>query len=409
MTTRDSLKKAGPHAAYFAMVTVFLDAFGIAFISPVLPDLLEQITGASLGNAALYGGYLTFIYAFMQFMVSPILGHLSDSFGRRPVIVISLAALGIDYLIMGFANSLWLLFVGRLIAGIFGATHAAALAFIADISTGKQRTRNFGLLGASFGAGFVAGPLIGGLLTDYGVRVPFFAAFFLILLNFFYGLFLFPESLPKHKRRPFTLEGINPFKGLVECANFPSIKPLFLALFLFLIADHVYVSVWPFYTREAFAWDSGQVGLTLAIFGFFHALTQAFLVGLLLKKYDEATITMIGIISTSLIMGGLLFIYQGWIIYIFLPFTALGGLTMPGLQSLMTQRVPQTHQGQLQGSIGSLSSLTTILSPLIMTYTFRFFTQDHTAYYHPAGVFGLAALICLFAALPVRYFLKQIR
>ena len=407
--TFNRLQKNGSHAAHFAMITVFLDAFGIAFISPVLPDLLEEITGTNLGNAAIYGGYLTFIYAFMQFIVSPILGNLSDSFGRRPVLVVSLGALGIDYLIMGFANSLWLLFLGRFIAGIFGATHATASAFISDISCGKQRTRNFGLLGASFGAGFVAGPLIGGILTDYGVRVPFFAAFFLISLNFIYGLFIFPESLPIEKRRKFTLTGINPFKGLAECARFPSILPLFLALFLFLVADHVYVSVWPYYTREAFEWSSRQVGLTLAIFGFFHALTQAFLVGALLRKHDELTIALIGIFSSAVIMFMLLFITQGWIIYLFLPFTALGGLATPGLQSLMTQKVPETHQGQLQGGIGSLTSLTTILSPLIMTRTFHFFTQDHAAYYHPAGVFGLSTFICLLAILPIGYFFKHHR
>nr|WP_321455205.1 TCR/Tet family MFS transporter [uncultured Cohaesibacter sp.] len=405
--TIQHIQRSGPHAAYFAMITVFLDAFGIAFISPVLPDLLEEITGSDLGNAAIYGGYLTFIYAFMQFIVSPILGNLSDSFGRRPILVVSLAALAIDYLVMGFANSLWMLFLGRLIAGIFGATHATASAFISDISSGKQRTRNFGLLGASFGVGFVAGPLIGGWLTTYGIRVPFFAAFLLIFLNFLYGLFIFPESLPEEKRRKFSYKGIDPFKGLAECTRFANIKSLLLALFLFLIADHVYVSVWPYYTREAFEWSSREVGITLAIYGFFHALTQAFLVELILRKYNEITIALVGIISNAATMAFLLFISEGWVIYVFLPFTALGGLTMPGLQTLMTQKVSERNQGQLQGGISSISSLTTILSPLIMTQTFHFFTQDHTAYYHPAGVFGLSALICLLAMLPILRFSKQ--
>ncbi|WP_316858382.1 MFS transporter [uncultured Cohaesibacter sp.] len=396
-----SNNKVTDHAAYFALMTVFLDAVGIGIISPIIPELLQNLTHTNISEAATYGGYLTFVYAAMQFIFAPILGNLSDSIGRRPVLLISLAALAIDYLILGFAGSLSILFAGRLIAGIFGATPATVSAFMTDISTGKQRTKNFGLLGASFGAGFVAGPLIGGLLAEYGVRVPFFAAFALVLLNFFYGLFILPESLAAGRRRSFTLRGLHPFDAILTSMKAPAVGLLLLAFFLFNMADHSYVSVWPFYTREAFQWGSRQVGFTLAIFGFFHALTQIFVIGFLLRRMSETAIAVFGILSTALIMITFLFISEGWIVYLFLPFSALGGLTMPAIQALLTQRTADTHQGQLQGAISSVMSLTTIFSPLIMTQVFYLFTKDHHRYYHPAGVFGFAALICFLALIPL--------
>ena len=272
----------GQRATVFVFVTVLIDAMGIGIILPVMPDLIRELTDLTLGGAALWGGYLSFIYALMQFAAGPTLGNLSDRFGRRPVLLLSLFALAVDYLIMGFAPALWLLFVGRALAGIAGATYATANAFIADISPPHQRAQNFGLLGAGFGVGLVAGPLIGGLAGELGTRAPFFAAAALAFANLAYGALVLPESLAPESRRRFDWRRANPLGAARQIAAMPAVAWLFLAMFLFDLAHHVYPAIWSFYAKEAFAWSNAEVGLSLAFVGVCFAVTQGWLIRFIL-------------------------------------------------------------------------------------------------------------------------------
>ena len=389
------------HASRFAFITMFLDAMGIGLILPVLPELIEEVAHVDLSMAAIYGGYLGFIYAFMQFLCGPTLGNLSDRFGRRPVLLLSLAALAIDYLIMGVAPSLWLLGVGRFIAGIAGATHSTAFAYVADVSKPEDRTRNFGLVNAAFGFGFIAGPLIGGLIGEFGTRAPFFFAAGLVALNGLYGLVVLPESLPLDKRRAFSWVRSNPAGALLQASHIPGLLWFFAAFLLFNIAGWIYPSIWSYYTREAFSWSSREIGLSLGIYGLFHALTLMFLVPLLLRHFREKTIVLIGTLFQAATLIGIVFITKGWLLFLFLPISALEGVAIPAMQSLMANRVPDDAQGELQGAISSLMAITTILSPLIMTQAFAFFTHEETPLYHPAGAFGLAACITLLSLIPL--------
>ncbi|MCT4655628.1 MAG: TCR/Tet family MFS transporter [Cohaesibacter sp.] len=384
-------------AIWFILFTVFLDAMGIGIIMPVLPDLIQDISGTNLGQAAILGGYLSFIYAFMQFLAAPTLGNLSDRYGRRPVLLVSLAMLGLDYIIMGFAPNFALLFIGRLIAGIAGATHSTASAYIADVSAPDKRSQYFGLIGAAFGIGFVAGPIIGGLVAEFGTRAPFFAAAILVLINFFYGLFILPESLAKEKRRPFEWKRANPAGSLLQAMKIPGLLLFFAAFFLYHLAEHVYPSIWVYYGKEAFAWSSAEVGLSLGVFGIFYAAVQAGLIRYLLRIMKESSVALLGLLLNAMGMAGLLFITQSWILFAYLPFTALGGIVNPALQGIMSRSVSEEAQGELQGALASILGVTTILSPLIMTQIFNLFTTPDTSYYHPAGVFGIAAIITLFA------------
>ena len=402
MTTNEQASDSKTHLAYFAFITVFLDAMGIGIILPIMPDLIQELTDASLSQAAIYGGYLSFVYAFMQFLTGPTLGNLSDRYGRRPILLISLAALGLDYIIMGFSPTIWLLAIGRLIAGIAGATHSTAYAFIADISAPGERTKNFGFVSAAFGFGFIAGPVIGGLIAEFGTRAPFFAAAALVLLNFLYGLFILPETLPKEKRRPFSWRRSNPVGAFLQAMVIPGMLLFFAAFFVYNLAGHIYPAIWPYYTREAFEWGSREIGFSLGVFGLFYALVQIFLIRLMLAKFRESTVALIGVVLEALGMIGLLFIFEGWILFLFLPITALGGVAAPAMQGLMSSRVADDAQGELQGAISSIMAITTILSPLIMTQIFAFFTQQGTSYYHPAGAFGFAAILTLLVLFPLR-------
>ncbi|WP_114008217.1 TCR/Tet family MFS transporter [Cohaesibacter intestini] len=402
MTNHATATPAHGHSARFAFITVFLDAMGIGIILPVMPDLIQELSSSSISQAAIYGGYLSFVYALMQFLTGPTLGNFSDRFGRRPILLISLAALGVDYVIMGFAPSLWLLAVGRLIAGIAGATHATAFAVTADISDNSNRTRNFGMVSAGFGFGFIAGPIIGGLVAEFGTRAPFFAAAFLVFLNFLYGAIIFPETLSEENRRAFSWRRANPLGALQQASLVPGLIFFLAAFFLFHLATHIYPAIWPYYTREAFQWTSREIGISLGIFGLFYALVQAFLIRWLLSFISESRVALLGILLETIALIGYLFIFQGWILYLFLPFSALGGITGPAMQGLMTKRVSDNAQGELQGAIASISAITTILSPLIMTWLFAFFTVQGTPYYHPAGAFGIAALLTLLVLWPLR-------
>ena len=386
----------GQRATVFVFVTVLIDAMGIGIILPVMPDLIRELTDLTLGGAALWGGYLSFIYALMQFAAGPTLGNLSDRFGRRPVLLLSLFALAVDYLIMGFAPALWLLFVGRALAGIAGATYATANAFIADISPPHQRAQNFGLLGAGFGVGLVAGPLIGGLAGELGTRAPFFAAAALAFANLAYGALVLPESLAPESRRRFDWRRANPLGAARQVAGMPAVAWFFLAMFLFDLAHHVYPAIWSFYAKEAFAWSNAEVGLSLAFVGACFAVTQGWLIRFILPRLGEAGTAFWGLVVSiaGLVCFGV--ITQGWMVYVLIFLTALGAVVTPAMTGLMSSRVPGNAQGELQGALASVLGVALIISPVMMTQTFGYFTGATAPIYLPGAPFlGAAALMAL--------------
>ena len=383
-------------AIAFVFVTVLIDAMGIGIILPVMPDLIRELTDLTIGGAALWGGYLSFVYALMQFAAGPTLGNLSDRFGRRPVLLLSLLALAVDYLIMGLAPTLWLLFAGRALAGIAGATYSTANAFIADVSPPDQRARSFGLIGAGFGVGFVAGPLLGGLAAELGTRAPFFAAAALAFANFMYGALVLPESLPPERRRRFDWRRANPLGAARRIAGMPALAWLFVAMFLFDLAHHVYPAIWSFYVKEAFAWSNAEVGLSLAFVGVCFALTQGWLIRFILPRLGEAGTAFWGLVVS--IVGLLCFglITQGWMAYVLIFFTALGAVVTPAMTGLMSSRVPGNAQGELQGALAGVLAVSLIISPVLMTQIFGYFTGAAAPVHLPGAPFlGAAALMTL--------------
>lgn len=408
MTSQAHSLSSRTNSVSFAFITVFLDAMGIGVIIPVIPDLIQELTQTTISEAAILGGYLSFVYALMQFLLGPTLGNLSDRFGRRPILLISLAALAIDYVIMGFAPNLLILFIGRFIAGIAGATHATAFALTADLSLPDERTKNFGLVSAAFGFGFIAGPIIGGLVAEFGTRAPFFAAAGLVFINFLFGLLILPETLKVENRRSFEWKRSNPVGAFLQALVIPGLVLFFLAFFLYQLAGNVYAAIWPYYTKEAFDFSSKEIGLSLGIFGIFYALTQIFLIRFMLSRFRESSVAIIGIILEAVGMIGFLFIFEGWVLFLYLPFSALGSVAAPAIQGLMSRHVPDDAQGELQGAVSSILAITTIFSPLLMTQLFAFFTQTGTSHYHPAGAFGIAAIITFVVLIPLRHGISSI-
>ena len=386
----------GQRAAAFVFVTVLIDAMGIGIILPVMPDLIRELTDLPLSAAALWGGYLSFVYALMQFAFGPTLGNLSDRFGRRPVLLVSLFTLAVDYLIMGFAPTLWLLFAGRALAGIAGATYSTANAYMADISPPDRRAENFGLIGAGFGVGFVAGPLIGGLAGELGTRAPFFIAAALAMVNFAYGALVLPETLAKENRRAFDWRRANPLGAARQIAAMPMVAWFFLAIFLFDLAHYAYPAIWSFYTKEAFAWSNAQIGLSLAIVGISFAVAQGWLIRIVIPRLGEAGTAFWGFVVSiaGLVCFGLA--TQGWLIYAVIPFTGLGALITPAMTALMSRRVASNAQGELQGALAGVLGVTLIISPVLMTQIFGYFTSTSAPVYLPGAPFlGAAALMAL--------------
>ncbi|MBL4783851.1 MAG: TCR/Tet family MFS transporter, partial [Cohaesibacteraceae bacterium] len=370
---------------------------------------IQELSIENLGQAAIIGGYLSAIYAVMQFLCSPTLGNLSDRFGRRPVILFSLLALGIDYIIMGFAPTLLVLFIGRLLAGIAGATHSTANAYMADISSPEDRTKNFGLVGAAFGLGFIAGPVIGGMVAEFGTRAPFFAAAALVGLNFLYGMFVLPETLSQDKRREFLWKRANPVGTIIQAFKIPGMLMFFAAFFLYQLSNMVYPSVWAYYTKENFSWTAAQVGISLGAFGAMYALVQGGVIRLILAKLRESHTAVLGLVVTVIGMLIMVFIDEGWMIYAVLPLTALGGVVVPALSGVMSRSVSEDAQGELQGALSSIMGITLIISPVMMTQIFGYFTSTSSSVYLPGGVFGVSAVIAMLSGIPLFFALRQTR
>jgi DHA1 family tetracycline resistance protein-like MFS transporter len=386
----------------FIFITLLIDVTGLGLIIPVVPKLIEDLMHTTnISKVALIGGLLTFSYAIMQFLFAPVLGNLSDKYGRRPILLFSLLGFGLDYLLLAFAPSIGWLFVGRIIAGITGASMTTASAYIADISTPETRAQNFGMIGAAFGLGFIVGPMIGGLLGEMGPRIPFLVAAGLALLNAAYGYFVLPESLDVSNRRAFDWKRANPISSLKNLSRFPAVAGLIISFFLIYVASHAVQSNWSYFNIEKFKWSPKMIGISLAVVGVLVSLVQGVLVRFVNPKIgnEKSVYVGLGLYTIGLVLFGLA--SQSWMMFAFLIPYCLGGISGPGLQAIISGSVPANEQGELQGSLTSIISITSIIGPLVMSNLFAFFTGPIAPFYFPGAPFMLAALLmllsCLFA------------
>ncbi len=381
-----------PAALGFIFITLLIDVTGLGIIIPVLPNLIAELIGGTISEAAIYGGWLMFSYAIMQFLFAPVLGGISDRFGRRPVLLGSLFGLGIDYLFLSFAGSILWFFVGRIIAGIFGSSMTTAAAYIADISPPEKRAENFGLIGAAFGLGFILGPAIGGTLGQFGSRVPFMVAAGLTLCNWLYGFFVLPESMHESKRRSFDWSRANPLGSLIQFKKYPVIGGLITAMIFIYLAAHATQSTWAYYTIEKFDWTTDWVGYSLAFVGVMVALVQGVLIRLVVPRIGQQKAVYWGLSLYT--VGFILFAFatEGWMMFAFLVPYALGGLAGPSIQGIMAGLVPENAQGELQGGITSMASITSIIGPPLMTSLFAYFTQSASVYF-PGAPFLLGSIL----------------
>ena len=388
-------------AVIFVFLTVAIDVIAFGIVGPVLPGLIMELTQTDISGAAVWSGVLLFTYALMQFLFAPIIGNLSDAIGRRPVLLLSLAALSVDFVLMALAPNIWFLLIGRALAGIFGATAVTANAYIADITPPEERAGRFGLLGAAWGIGFIVGPILGGLLGDIDLRWPFYAAAIIAFLNFIYGTLVLPETLPKDNRREFSLARANTFGTFNELRKFPHIPILLGALILYYLAHDSLPAVWSWVNIEKFDWEAREIGYSMAAFGIATSLVMAFLTPVATRRLGTFRTTIIGLVSG--IVGFTVFAVAPTELILFsaVPIFALWGMVMPSLRAIMSTMVPDNAQGELQGALTSLMSLTAIFAPLVMTGLFKFATAPDTPLYFPGAPFLLAALLLLACALIV--------
>jgi len=379
--------------------TLLLDVIGFGIIMPVLPAYLHQLTGVSISEAAIEGGWLFFVYAVMQFFFAPLIGNLSDRFGRRPILLASVLTFAIDNLICAVAWSYPMLFIGRVLAGISGASYSTSSAFIADVSTDENRAKNFGLLGIAFGVGFVIGPVLGGLLGTFGPRVPFFFAAGLAFVNFLVGLFLLPETLEPRHRRKFELKRANPLGALRQMRNYPGIGWIGLVFFLMTLGHMMYPAVWSFVSTYRYGWSETQIGLSLGAFGLCGAVIMATVLPRVIPRLGEWRTAAIGLSFTAVSAFGYAFAWQGWMVYAVIVAGCLEALADPPLRSLAAAKVPPSAQGELQGAMTSIFSITTIITPILYTAIFSWFTGPSApvafagAPYVVGGVFLALALL----------------
>lgn len=401
------MKKTDKKAAIgFIFITLLIDITGWGIILPVVPKLIGELIHSDLSEAAKYGGWLGFAYAITQFIFAPIVGNLSDKYGRRPIILISLFGFAIDYVLLALAPSIGWLFFGRIVAGLTGASISTANAYIADISTDEDRTKNFGLIGVAFGLGFILGPIIGGLLGHYGARIPFYAAALLCMLNFLYGLFILPESLEKDKRRSFNWKRANPIGTFIFLRKQSKISSLVVALILVYVALHAVQSNWHFFTMYKFNWTERTVGLSLGLLGLLIGLVQGVLIRWTTPKLGEQKSIYFGLLFYALGLMLFAFTDQGWMMFVFLFPYSLGGICGPALQSIISKNVPSNEQGELQGALASLVSATSILGPPIMTNLFYYFTHDKAPFKFSGAPFFLASILMSISAIII-YFAFQ--
>lgn len=380
----------------FVLIVTALDTTGLGIIYPVLPQLIEDLANTDISKAATYGGWLTFAYALMQFFFAPVLGNLSDRYGRRSVLLISLFGFTIDYLFLAFAQNIIWLFIGRIIAGISGASYSVAAASVADISTDEDRTKNFGYINAAYSSGLIIGPVIGGLLGQFGTHTPFIAAAVLSFGNFIFGYFAFPETLEKSNRRKFELKRANPFGAFKHLSRFPTIITLIAAMFLMAIAGHSMPSVWAYFTIEKFDWNAELIGYSLAFLGLLSIIVQSWLVGTLAKKLGDDKMTIFGLLFS--ITGYLLIAFSNveWLLFPAMVINVIGSVQRTGFQSIISSRVSKNEQGELQGGLSSLLGLATIIAPPLLTMVFTYFTKDKNSdIYFPGAPYLIASFLTI--------------
>lgn len=389
--------KSNKTALLFIFITILVDVIGIGIILPIIPDLIMELTGEGNHMAIIYGMWLTTAFAGMQFLFSPVLGEISDKYGRRPILLIALLGLSIDYLIHAWAPSIVWLFLGRFLAGITGASFTVASAYIADVSTKENKAKNFGLIGAAFGIGFIIGPGIGGFFGEIDIRLPFYIAAGLTFANFLFGYFFVPESLTMENRRQLNYAKMIPGVSLFELRNYKGILLLISAFFLANLAGQALPSTWSYYGIERYDWNPRQIGLSLMVVGLLVAVVQGFLVGKLVTKFGKRKVIIYGFLLWTVGMFLFSFAHEPWMLYAFLIPYALGGIAGPTVQGVISNQVSEKEQGILQGSITGLVSITAILGQFIFAPVFYYFIRPETSIYFPGAPYALAAVLLLIA------------
>ena len=380
---------------FFVLATVAIDAIGIGIIVPVMPDLILEVGGGTVGSAAVWGGILASVFAVMQLLCGPTIGNLSDRYGRRPVLLVSLFFMAFDYVLMGIAHTIWLLFVGRVIGGMTASTQPTVAAYIADISEPDEKAQNFGLIGAAFGVGFVLGPLLGAVFAEFGTRAPFYAAAAISFGNMVFGWFVLPETVTDEMRRPFEWKRANPLGGLIHIGRLPGLKLLLLIMFLFQIAFTVYPAIWAFYTLERFGWEPRMIGISLAAYGIAIAFVQGWLIRIVFRYLNERQAVLVGFVFELIGFAGYGLATATWHAFVLIPVSSLGAFAMPALQGIMSRTAFDNQQGELQGVLTSVMSLALIISPLIMTVTFREFVKADAVIYMPGAPFFVGFLLTI--------------
>ncbi|MEM6279138.1 MAG: TCR/Tet family MFS transporter [Verrucomicrobiota bacterium] len=385
-------------ALVFIFITLFLDILGIGLIVPVLPRLIEQLGDGRVDSASYVYGWIVGLYSLMQFIFAPILGSLSDRFGRRPVILLALFGSALDYFLLAWAPTLLWLFIGRLVSGITGANYSAAAAYVADVSPPEKRSANFGIIGAAFGLGFIFGPALGGWLGDFGLRIPFVAAGILTLVNWAYGFLILPESLKKENRRDFDLERANPIGALTELRRHPLVFGLSGSYFISSIAHQVYPSIWVLYTAFRYQWDTKQTGLSLALVGLMAAIVQGGLARKIIPRIGERNSAVGGLVIMACALAGYGLAPEGWMVYFIIVFGSLSGIAVPAIQGMVSKSVGDDEQGVIQGSLTSLQSVAGFVGPLLATSIFGYFISERAPIVLPGASFFFSAILSLVAA-----------
>ncbi|NSL86303.1 TCR/Tet family MFS transporter [Chitinophaga sp. Mgbs1] len=397
------MKTSKKAAMSFIFITLLIDVMGWGLIIPVMADLIAQLKGIPVNEASTYGALLLSVFAITQFLFAPVIGNLSDKWGRRPVLLSSLLGFGIDYIILALAPTFGWLFVGRVIAGITGASFTTASAYIADVSEDETtKAKNFGLIGAAFGLGFVLGPALGALLATWGIRAPFYAAAALCLLNCLYGYFFLPESLTPENRRPFEWKRANPFGSLKFLTRHPEIGGLAFSFFMIYLGAQAVQGNWNFFTIYRFHWSEKMVGISLAVVGVLIGAVQGGLTRVVNPKIGNENSIYLGLSLYTLGLILFAFATQSWMMFAILIPYCLGGICGPSLQSVISGHVPPNQQGELQGALTSLMSLTTVIGPLIMNGSFAYFTSDRAPFHFP-GIHFLLGAICILISIVITY------
>ncbi|WP_299989364.1 MFS transporter [uncultured Ruegeria sp.] len=389
-------------AITFILITLMIDAIGIGIVFPIMPDLMDRVGAGDTGQGAFWGGLLMAAYAGALFLCGPIVGSISDAVGRRPILIAALVMLSLDYVIMALADSFWLLLLGRTLAGLAGATYITATAYIADISTPTEKAKNFGLIGAAFGIGFVLGPAIGGIAAEISISAPFWIAAVLSAANALFGAFVLPESLTPEKRRPFGKRDLNPFKSIFDAFRFPGLAVPLLCIFIFEFANMVYPTLWAFWIREVFGWSTLYIGLSLAAYGVLLAFVQAGLMPIFIRWIGDYRTLLLGMISALIGMIGFGFTATVTALVIFILLAALSDLVPALITAMASNQADEDRQGVVQGVIASLSSVAAVLSPLVMTVIFQASVDGEGTYMPGAPYFFSATLVLLMMPLVFR-------